>query len=711
MRLHSLPTVKEIFGALTEQFELRVRDSQIKLAERVRNTLAGGGVCCIEAPTGTGKTLGYLAGALDAQAHAGRPVPIVVATATVSLQEQVIRYDIPRLVAVGAVEPGQVAIAKGRGRYFCPRTASALESKTMQDSQTDMFDADKVVAEPGVPVALDMLKAWKEKRWDGDQDSWEGEIPACWDAACAAKSDTCVNRACEHFAACPYMASRAKLATAKVIVANHDMVLADLAQRAEEQTITALPPKQYMLIFDEAHNLPEKAVGTQKAEARLSDTDWLRKLSEYSERALSYPQVVKALERGVDFDATVFSVGASLLTTELTQLADHVNMSFKFSASGLYSWSLGDPPSATLELVQSLAVRARAIHEACKAVSKVFSDIAEESIGVAKGHAIRMLADTHQISRKVSDIAKCMSLFCSGERLVRWVSRDQDGKITMHTQPMEGRDVLERLLWNKEIPVALVSATLQVAGSFERFAEKTGLPASALTEALPPVFDYSRGFLHKPVMDSSPGEPGYEAELVDKLTRLYNANTAQGMLVLFTSRQTMRRVIDKLPADLKEVILSPDKMPVAELVALHKDRIDANERSVLVGLDSMAEGLDLPGHYCGHVIITRLPFAVPGDPVEEARRETLGTAWFEQAYLADMLITLIQACGRLIRREDDHGIITILDKRLTVKKYKSIADKALPGFSRGTKLVEYHALAKEKGFIKPQPKAKAAVMP
>jgi hypothetical protein len=174
----------------------------------------------------------------------------------------------------------------------------------------------------------------------------------------------------------------------------------------------------------------------------------------------------------------------------------------------------------------------------------------------------------------------------------------------------------------------------------------------------------------------------------------------------------MRRVARELPADMGAVTLVQDHRPIPELVAQHKAAIDAGKRSILMGLDSMSEGLDLPGRYCGHVIITRLPFAVPGDPVEEARREHLGKDWFEQAYLADMLTMLIQGTGRLIRREDDFGVITVLDKRLWTKRYCKIAFAALPSFTRGEKLRQYFEMVRSRGLDKaPSSKAKAEKTP
>lgn len=696
----TLPTYTAIFGALREAYRLNSRDSQLKLSEFVRAAVTTGGVLCAEAPTGTGKTIGYLAGALDAQAHLPetKRVPIVVATATVSLQEQIVREDIPRLAAVGAVSLSKVAVAKGRNRYFCPRTTALLEDKRMRDSQFDIFDAEKHVANGGTAIALDMLRDWREGRWDGDRDSWRGVIPDCWESSCGASSDTCVNRACEYYDRCPYMASRQRLATAQLIVANHDIVLADLKQRSEEQSSTVLPPKRYALIVDEAHNLPEKAISTKRARANLNSTDWLRKLSIYEETNMAVPRIAKVIKRGEGFSSDIFSVGATELVHSMEALSKELS-SMEFDLGGTHHLGLGDLSEDLKGKVLLLAAKACMLLSGFQAVGKAYAEFADEAVGADKAFAIRQLAATHTYTRQASEIADGFEMFADKEVMVRWIQRNKHGEISLNSQPMEGKDVLDKLLWPIEnMPKVLVSATIQIAGSFERFRDKSGLPHSAVTEILPAVFDYSRGFLHLPKMDTAPEDAGYELELVEKIPKLYNNKISNGMLILFTAREQLRRVVERLPDDMLSNALIQLHRPVPELVALHKERIDRGERSVLMGLDSMAEGLDLPGKYCGHVVITRLPFGVPGDPVESARRDHMGKDWFEKAYLADMLITLTQGAGRLIRRETDHGVITVLDKRLHTKRYGKTAIEALPNFTRGPKLSGYLKMAKEREF-------------
>jgi hypothetical protein len=257
------------------------------------------------------------------------------------------------------------------------------------------------------------------------------------------------------------------------------------------------------------------------------------------------------------------------------------------------------------------------------------------------------------------------------------------------------------LLWDTGLSTVLVSATLQAGDDFARFKQRAGLPASTPTVVLPAVFDYTRGYLHEPAMECDPGAPGYEEEVARKLGIVFKHQTAKGLLVLFTSKASMARVAQLAPEPLRSRLLVQGSAPLPELLRQHKARVDAGERSVLMGLDTMAEGLDLPGEYCGHVVITRLPFAVPGDPVQAARQEAMGKDWFAHAYLADMLIALVQAAGRLIRREDDFGLITIFDRRLTTKRYGAQAKSVLPHFTQVGKISAYVKDAMARGLLPP----------
>ena len=700
-------TVNSIFNRLKAGSGLVSRPTQITLAQEIKEGILTKSVTCIEAPTGTGKTLGYLAGAIEAQHRLqyapengkSQLIPIVIATATVGLQDQIIRYDIPRLVKIGVLDPRKVAIAKGRNRYFCPRTAQALEEKSAADSQMDMLDATKgLVAEAGQVIALDMLKKWRTQQWDGDKDSWGGKAPNCWEANCAANVDTCVMKSCEHYAACPYMQSRAKIAQATLVIANHDLVISDLMRRNEDAATGVLPFKEYALIVDEAHHFPEKALATRKAEITLSQLDWLEELPEYALAILKIPRIAQIIDKSLETSSASLQEDALVLKKRLQALGARLTPSIKTSEDSVISWGCADVPVYLQEEVESLSPQAHTLAQTLKLVAKVLSEHAQSATGSEKGLSILRLAQTHKYQNLAKKLSAGMFNFSSRDVLVRWAMQSNTGA-TLYAQPMEGKEVLETILWGRGVSISMVSATLQISGSFDRFAEKSGLPSGAKTLALPPVFDYSQGYLHTPLMQTSPADKDHPRELVYKLERLFEANPVKGVLVLFNSRKSMELTARTVNSSLQGELLVQGAAPIAELVAKHKERILAGYRSILFGLDSMAEGLDLPDVFCEQVVITRLPFGAAADPVELARKDALGPLWFSHSYLSDMITKFIQCCGRLIRRETDQGVITVLDNRLTTKRYRHTVLAALPAFSRCNTIRTYLDKKAEKALI------------
>ncbi|MBE0401550.1 ATP-dependent DNA helicase DinG, partial [Halomonas sp. FME1] len=227
------------------------------------------------------------------------------------------------------------------------------------------------------------------------------------------------------------------------------------------------------------------------------------------------------------------------------------------------------------------------------------------------------------------------------------------------------------------------SATLTALGRFERLQERAGLANRYRYQALPSPFDYANAVLRVPKEATDPSDrEAHERAIVSFVSQLADKEAA---LVLFSSRAQLRAVDKALPASVKARVLAQDALPKRELIERHRAAVDKGDGSIIFGLASFAEGIDLPGDYLTHVVITRLPFAVPDDPVGATLAEWIesqGGNAFMRISVPDASIKLVQACGRLIRKESDRGTITLLDKRVITRRYGQALLDALPPFRR-----------------------------
>ena len=262
---------------------------------------------------------------------------------------------------------------------------------------------------------------------------------------------------------------------------------------------------------------------------------------------------------------------------------------------------------------------------------------------------------------------------------VRWLSVETVAKqqtLSVHAGPMTAAVFLDRSLWSRAFGVVLTSATLRGMGLFHRFRMDCGLRRFDESHflAVPSPFRYhEQATLHLPDMRYLPNEQHQQwcSEVVEKLVGMID--TTEATLVLFTSRAVMEQVYHQLPAKLTSLVLiQGDSLSPKNMVLRHIRQIEAGHGSIIFGLDRFAEGVDLPGNLCTHVIITKLPFPVFTRPIEQAKQEWIirrGGQPFTALCLPAVSVKLIQACGRLLRKETDKGRITILDRRLLTKSY------------------------------------------
>jgi ATP-dependent DNA helicase DinG len=275
---------------------------------------------------------------------------------------------------------------------------------------------------------------------------------------------------------------------------------------------------------------------------------------------------------------------------------------------------------------------------------------------------------------------------------VRWIERGAEpgAEMVLRASPMEGGRVLQRLLWGSErAKTVMVSATLSAFGSFARFAAKAGVSERALTCVLPSCFEYGSSTLVVKRLKHSPRQAErseWEEELQRALPMSVRADEAT--LVLFPSRRLLLRNADALRKRFGDGVLVQGTLPIATLTETHRARVDSGKTSILCGLDSLAEGLDLPGKYCTHVVIVALPFTPPVTPVERRYQAILRNRYFPERAMPDAMLKLKQMVGRLLRSEKDRGRITVLDPRLASTRWGRQMLDSLPPFQLREEVVD-----------------------
>jgi ATP-dependent DNA helicase DinG len=655
----------------------RTRDEQMKMIEAIAEGLASSGsdlsIPVISAGTGIGKSLGA---ALPAIVLArSRSKRVVIATSTVNLQAQLHGKDLPVLAA--AIKGGfSVAVAKGRGRFLC---RARLESAIGDEAA----GAPNVIALPFTEqgqrhAGINVLVQALDEGWNGDRDDLKNDVSDEVWSSVTNDWHGCAKQRCPAFGRCVYFQARAQTQSADVIVANHDVLL-NAVQEGRQGLLPDL--QECFVIADEAHALPAKAAGMAGTRLSLREAiRWIKAAPDRVERAVH----ALALDAGVHAHA---KAAATTLTDNLADLGRALRSSKLVTGESVHRFRHGRLPDWLHQLLDNARIAAgemrdalqecvALVHEASAADSEVQSAMSD--LGPLVGRAISTRA--------------ALDLICSAAEaavpMAKWVEQRHTPKgnvdFVLNASPVSGAAMLRERLWTRVGGAAAVSATLAPGGSFDSFLDEAGL--TGLTTRLLDLqspFDYpSRARLLVMPMRSDPrNHAAHTREVTRVLPRLIQT---LGTLTLFASRRQMTEVYEGLDEELRAQVLMQGTLPKAELLRQHRQRIADGERSILFGLQAMSEGLDLPGEQCSHVIICKLPFSCIADPVEEAKAEWLesqGRSAFEHMALPTVGIRLAQAAGRLLRRETDSGIVTVLDRRLGSTAWGRKLLEGLPPFA------------------------------
>jgi ATP-dependent DNA helicase DinG len=607
------------------------RPQQLDMAIRVAEVMAAAETLICEAGTGTGKTLAYLIPAL----LSGRKV--VVSTGTRNLQDQLFHQDVPlarRLLGL----PTRIALLKGRSNYLCvQRLAQAA--------------ADPELSRAGQGAVLARVRDWAKVTRDGDiAELGLPEQAMIWPLV-TSTTDNCLGQECPRLSDCHLAAARRLAQQADLVVINHHLLCADMAMRQEG--LGEVLPGAECFIIDEAHQLPEVA-------------------GMFFGGTLSSHQIL-AFIRDLTVDIAREGAGLLDLSAPLGQL---------HSALHALRLALGhEDRRATWAEVRTDP----AVDEARLALAEPLSDIdrALEAIaGLSK-------ALDHDRAR-CRDLVQRLVLFGEAEDQGQLCWFDARGRsFRLHQTPLEVADLFQN--HRQQLPAAWVftSATLAVGESFSHFIHQLGLEG-AQTARWDSPFDHARQALwYLPTGIPEPAAPEHDpwvAELVRELAPV----TEGRMFVLFTSHRALRLVAARLEGQLDYPLLIQGQAPRAELIRQFRD----HGHAILLGSVSFWEGVDVRGEALSCVIVDKLPFASPGEPLMQARLQALrdaGSQPFRDFQLPRAVIALKQGAGRLIRDTTDRGLFVLCDPRVMTRSYGQTFIRSLPPMTRTGVFAEVQA--------------------
>ncbi len=658
-----------------------------------------GHICVVEAGTGTGKTIAYLLATLPIAKALGKKV--VVATATVALQEQIVFKDLPDLKRHSELD-FQYAMAKGRGRYLCLTKLDRILSDFDAEPTIPLVEDEwSAIDESDMALYRGMMDSLAQGKWDGDRDNWPDELEQVRWQRVTTDHRQCTGRRCSHVRNCSFFQAREAIDDVDCVVANHDLVLADLALGGG----AILPaPEDTIYIFDEAHHLPDKALNHFASHTRVHSTSrWL------GQGEGQWDAIVEPLSEAVYFMQLAAEVPAAMkharqlldaLYPQLEPFVEQMDVGQQHSGQPFrqqparHRFVQGQVPEHIEDQAKSLRDAFAELSSRLDKLNTEVGQLLESDHGavpqVDLEVAFALLGSW--CSRADANLELWTSYAQTEPKpnwpIARWITMIEFGgnrDFELVASPILAASTLRESLWSRCCGAVATSATLTALGSFDRFRYRAGTPEDAHYNVVPSPFQFQQAAtLEVPAGAIEAGNAAAHTEsLLTLLPEILHPDEAS--LVLFASRRQMQEVYDELPEQWHDRILVQGTGSKQTLLDEHKRRVKAGEGSVLFGLASFAEGLDLPGDQCKHVVIAKIPFAVPDDPVEAALAEWIeaqGGNAFMQITVPDAAIKLVQACGRLLRTESDTGRVTLLDRRIVTKRYgKAILD-SLPPFTQ-----------------------------
>jgi len=620
-----------VLAAVFEKYEHR--PGQLQMAEHVRSALADREVALIEAPTGTGKTIAYLVPVLLADRR------VVVSTGTKALQEQIVTKDVPLAESVLG-RSIKAVVMKGRQNYVCRY-------------RLKHFLAQPEFASRDEASLWKKIERWAELTQTGDR-AEISDLPddyQAWKDICSSPN-TCVGVRCQHNRECFITKMRGRAAAADLIVVNHHLLFADLAVKMSSGGEGQVIPTFDAVICDEAHQIEETATsyfGEVTSSFRFEE--WERDLAR-----------VLAGNKIVDHELTV-------AVSEMRLLYEGIFKHYRGLPENVNRFR---PEHCTTEILELLAM----LTKACARIGARL-----EALGAKKE-----IVDFTPLSLRVGELARITDDVCAANDpgFVYW-REVRPRSVILHKAPIDLSGAMQDSLFTFTTSVVFTSATLASGDSFAYIKDRLGIGFDCVEAQLPTCFDYQRqGVMYLPKEMPDPANPAFLDAILPEIEQLIRASGGRAFC-LFTSIRNMTAAYEALKDKLPFPCMLQGQAPKHLLI----EKKRAEPETVLFATASFWEGVDIAGDALRLVIVDKLPFASPGDPLVEARIEHLhdeGKNPFMEYQLPAAIIMLKQGLGRLIRTADDRGVLALMDTRIRTRRYGSKIMASLPPFPKTSKL-------------------------
>ena len=634
-------------AAISSEYENRM--GQLEMAELVHEAFETHRHVIVEAGTGTGKTLAYLIPAICS----GRRV--VISTATKSLQEQLYQKDIPFLQKHFAPKL-KVAVMKGRANFLCIAKLNQMADQALLKGMDEMD-------------AFQQIKEWSKLTETGDR----AELTILPDDSplwtkLDARRDTCTGQKCPLFNPCFVTGMHQRAKEADLIIVNHHLFFADLALKQDD--FGSILPEYSAVVFDEAHEMEDVA-------------------SDYFGRQISNFRF-EELARDADQTLRLTRLGTPALLRKTQRIRERSRSFFELfpPREGRFSFARGEREAFLEQNREAYDALAGSL----KSMETEFAALTNKP------------EELTRVARRSFELRQELSfLFESNERnFVYWYERRNKG-VFLTATPIDVSQILREHLFEQFDTAILTSATLTVGGRFDYIRQRLGID-HAKDRALPPEFDYrNQALLYLPCKMPDVRDAGFSAKAADEIVRLLELSGGRAFC-LFTSYAQMKDLFERVRSRVAYPLLLQGTAPRSVLL----ERFKNTEAAVLFATASFWQGVDVPGQQLSCVIVDRLPFAVPSDPIVAARVRALlddGRNAFAELQVPQAVLALKQGFGRLIRTKTDRGVLALLDTRIQRMPYGKIFLESLPQYRTTHELAEVARFLKTSGGEQPEAKS------